>query len=180
MDNPAEAQPTRSDDGTRDDAREGYRKGFWSKENLKLISHTSGSKAARIVNDITRGRDPNLSMFGCKATLMRLLDKNVHYYGIDITIHNPAPNLLLETDFLETPISFGDRLEIILAQGVFEYLSGLQDQKLQRSASHFLAVMVNSSCSYWNFGHRNKHVYEAFRDLSLLTIFRPTWLAHSI
>jgi len=179
MDNPADATQLASDDGTRDDAREGYRKGFWSKENLKFVEpHFRLEKAARIVNNIARGRECDLLDVGCgPATLMRLLDENVHYYGIDIAIHNPAPNLI-ETDFLETPISFGDRLfEIILAQGVFEYVGTFQDQKFAE-ISKLLADDGKFVVSYWNFGHRNKHVYEAFSNIQPLNDFRQSLASH--
>ena len=179
MDSPADATQLASDDGTRDDAREGYRKGFWSEENLKFVEpHFRLEKAARIVNNIARGRECDLLDVGCgPATLMRLLDKNVHYYGIDIAIHNPAPNLI-ETDFLETPIGFGDRLfEIILAQGVFEYVGTFQDQKLAE-ISNLLADDGKFVVSYWNFGHHNKHVYEAFSNIQPLNDFRQSLASH--
>ena len=60
----------------------------------------------------------------------RLLNKNIDYYGIDIAIHNPAPNLL-QADFLAAPIQFDERqFDIIVAQGVFEYVGKFQSQKL--------------------------------------------------
>ena len=47
---------------------------------------------------------------------MPLLRPNIQYHGIDIAIHDPAPNLI-EADFLEVPIQFGDKhFDIILAQ----------------------------------------------------------------
>ena len=84
-----------------------YKKDFWSEENLKYSRpHYRMEKASRILNKLARDRDCTLLDVGCgPATLMSLLQPNIHYYGIDIAIQNPAPNLV-EADFLETPISF--------------------------------------------------------------------------
>ena len=67
---------------------------------------------------------------GCgPGTLMRLLDNNIHYYGIDIAIQEPAPNFI-EADLLQGPIKFGDKqFDIIVAQGLFEYLGEFQARK---------------------------------------------------
>ena len=117
--------------GIDGNARQYYKRDFWGKENLKFIEpHFRLEKSARIIDNIARGRECDLLDVGCgPATLMRLLGENIHYHGIDIAIHNPAPNLI-EADFLETPIKFSDRIfDIILAQGVFEYVGAFQDQK---------------------------------------------------
>ena len=102
---------------------------------------------------------------------MRLLPPNVQYYGIDIAIQNPAPNLI-EADFLETPIRFGDkRFDIITAQGVFEYVGDFQSQKFDE-----IAQLLNENgrfiVSYWNFGHRNTSIYWAFSNVQPLDDFR--------
>ena len=61
---------------------------------------------------------------------MPLLHPNIQYYGIDIAIHDPAPNLI-EADFLEAPIRFdGKRFDMVVAQGVFEYVGNLQTRSL--------------------------------------------------
>ena len=75
------------------------------------------------------GSSPVLDV-GCgPASLMPLLRSNIQYYGIDIAIHDPAPNLI-EADLLETPIWFNDkRFHIVVAQGVFEYFGTSQSQK---------------------------------------------------
>ena len=71
-----------------------------------------------MVNRIARGKDCDLLDVGCgPAALMRLLQKNIHYYGIDIAIHDSAPNLL-QTDFVENPIKFENhRFDIIRRPG---------------------------------------------------------------
>src|SRR6266478_716271 len=109
-----------------------YKRGFWVNENLKYAEpHFRLEKSARIVNKIARRKECELLDVGCgPATLMHLLPKNIHYYGIDMAVHHPAPNLV-ETDFLENPIKFGDKqFDIIVAQGVFEYIGSFQPQKL--------------------------------------------------
>ena len=104
---------------------------------------------------------------------MRLLGENIHYHGIDIAIHNPAPNLI-EADFLETPVKFSDRIfDIILAQGVFEYVGAFQDQKFSE-ISKLLAKDGKFIVSYWNFGHRNKDIYWPFSNIRPFKDFRQS------
>ena len=65
---------------------------------------------------------------------MRLLPANIRYYGIDIAIHNPAPNLM-EADLVESEIAFGDkRFDLISALGVFEYVGQSQSRKVRRDS----------------------------------------------
>jgi hypothetical protein len=87
-----------------------YKKDFWSKENLKYSrSHYRLEKSARIINKIARGRRCKLLDVGCGGAALRsLLRPNIEYYGIDIAIHDQAPNLI-EADFLEAPIPFADK-----------------------------------------------------------------------
>ena len=60
---------------------------------------------------------------------MPLLRSNIEYYGIDIAIHDPAPNLI-EADLPNTPIRFdGKRFDIVIAQGFFEYIGTFQARK---------------------------------------------------
>src|SRR5262245_7199315 len=79
-----------------------YKRDFWSEENLKFTQpHFRLRKAARIINKMARGNECDLLDVGCgPATLMKLLDENIHYYGMDIAIQEPAQNLI-EADFLE-------------------------------------------------------------------------------
>ena len=150
-----------------------YKRDFWAKENLKHVPpHYRLQKAARIVNKIASGRECDILDVGCgPATLMSLLQSNIHYYGIDIAIHNPAPNLI-EADLLETPVRFGDkRFDIILAQGVFEYVGDFQSQKLAEIAG-LLYQGGKFIVSYTNFGHRNKQIYEPFSNVQSMADFR--------
>ena len=156
-----------------------YKRDFWIKENQKHIpAHYRLQKAARIVNKVAAGRESDLLDVGCgPATLMRLVDKNVHYYGIDIAIHDPAPNLL-EVDLLETPVGFGDqRFDIVLSQGVFEYFGEFQEQKFAEVAD----LLKNNGTfivTYTNFGHRKKHIYEAFSNVQSMAEFRACLAGH--
>lgn len=156
-----------------------YARDFWSKENLKFVKgHFRMEKAARIVNAMAEGKDFNLLDVGCgPATLMHLLDENVRYYGIDIAIHEPAPNLI-EADFLKTPIAFGDvLLNVVLAQGVFEYVGTFQAQKFAE-ISKLLTPNGKFIVSYWNFGHRDRKVYPFFSNIQPLSQFRESLARH--
>ena len=153
-----------------------HQRDFWSKENLKFSQpHYRLEKSARIIDKLAHGRECTLLDVGCgPATLMRLLPPNVHYYGIDIAINDPAPNLI-EADFLKTPIKFGDRrFDIIIAQGVFEYAGTFQSQKFAQ-----IAELLNEAdgifvVSYWNFSHRNEHIYWPFNNVQSMNDFRKS------
>lgn len=160
--------------GGRSDTASYYKRDFWSKENLKFVQpHFRLEKAGHIVNRIARRKECNLLDVGCgPATLMHLVPENVHYYGIDIAIHDPEEPNLLETDFLEAPISFGGkRFDIILAQGVFEYLGAVQAEKFAE-IRQLLTPDGKFVVSYWNFGHLNRRTYEAFSNIQPLSTFR--------
>jgi cyclopropane fatty-acyl-phospholipid synthase-like methyltransferase len=164
-------------DGSGGSARY-YKRDFWSKENLRFAqSHFRMEKAARIINALARGEGSNLLDVGCgPAALQRLLDENIHYYGIDIAIHDPAPNLM-ETDFTKAPIKFGDMLfDIVIALGVFEYLGTFQSQKFAETSS-LLTGNGKFIVSYWNFRHRDKQVYPPFNNIQSLGEFRES-LSH--
>ena len=152
-----------------------YKRDFWIKENQKHVpAHYRLQKAARILNQAAAGRGCDLLDVGCgPATLRRLLQKNIHYYGIDIAIHDPAP-YLAETDFLENPIGFGGkRFDIISAQGVFEYMGSAQARKFSEIA-HLLNAQGKFVLSYTNFGHRDKYVFEAFSNVQPIAEFRQS------
>jgi SAM-dependent methyltransferase len=158
---------------------EGYQRDFWIKENLKHATpHYRLQKTARIVTRIADGQECDVLDLGCgPATLMRLLPENVHYYGIDIAIHDPAPNLL-EADILQAPIKFSDRrFDIVVAQGLFEYVGGFQAAKFAEIA-HLLNEGGRFVVTYTNFGHRNKHVFEAFSNVQPLAAFRDSLRRH--
>lgn len=150
-----------------------HKRDFWIEENLKYAQpHFRLAKAARIINRISQGRERDLLDVGCgPATLERLLNKGIHYYGIDIAIHSPAPNLI-QTDFVESPIEFGGkRFDIIVAQGVFEYIGRVQAQKFRE-----IAQLLNEDgkflVSYVNFNHRKRNTYWLYNNVQSLTDFR--------
>lgn len=156
-----------------------YKKDFWSEENLKYSRpHYRMEKAARLINRLARGQERTLLDVGCgPATLMSLLQPNIKYYGIDIAIHDPAPNLI-ESDFLEQPIRFGgQRFDIVVAQGVFEYVGKFQSQKFSE-----IAETLNKGgtfvLSYVNFDHRNRDVYWPYSNVQPFKDFRRSLAEH--
>jgi SAM-dependent methyltransferase len=154
-----------------------YKREFWAAENLRYVQpHFRLAKAARIVNRLARGKKCELLDVGCgPATLASLLDKNLSYYGIDIAIHDPAPNLL-QADFLEGPIQFGAKqFDIILAQGVFEYVGTFQAQKLAE-IKQLLRNRGIFIVSYVNFDHVHSRVYEPYSNVQPLEEFRKSLL----
>jgi len=150
-----------------------YKREFWATENLRYVKpHFRLAKAARIVNSLCRNNECELLDVGCgPGTLARLINKNINYYGIDIAIHNPAPNLL-QTDFLAAPIQFGDKqFDIIVAQGVFEYVGGFQAQKLTE-IKQLLRKRGVFIVSYVNFDHLHRRVYEPYSNVQSFEEFR--------
>jgi cyclopropane fatty-acyl-phospholipid synthase-like methyltransferase len=156
-----------------------YKKEFWSKESLKFARpHFRLEKASRIANKIAQGKECDLLDVGCgPATLSRLLDSNINYYGIDIAIPGPAPNLL-EMDILEKPIGFEGRgFDIIMAQGVFEYVGRFQSQKLAE-ISGILRDNGKFVVSYVNFDHRNREIIEPYNNTQPLRDFQDSLAQH--
>ena len=152
-----------------------YKRDFWIKENQKHVpAHYRLQKAARKINVIAQRRECDLLDVGCgPATLRHLLQNNIHYYGVDIAIHEPA-SYLIEADFLENPIKFGDRrFDIISAQGVFEYMGSAQSQKFSEIAG-LLKENGTFFLSYTNFDHRDKHIFEAFSNVQSFGDFRQS------
>jgi SAM-dependent methyltransferase len=146
---------------------------FWIKENLNYVKpHYRLQKAARIVNRIARDGTCDLLDVGCgPATLMTLLHKNIQYYGIDIAIHKPAPNLK-QADFLETKLGYDDKkFDIIVAQGVFEYAGTLQLQKF-REIDDALKPNGTFIVSYVNFDHRDKVIYAPYNNVQSFDDFQ--------
>lgn len=156
-----------------------YKKDFWRKENLQYgRPHYRLEKSARIINKIARGRSCTLLDVGCGGAALRpLLRPNIEYYGIDIAIHDPAPNLI-EADFLEAPIPFADkRFDIIIAQGVFEYVGEFQAQIFSE-----IARLLNDGGvfigSYVNFGHRDRYIYWPYSNVQSFDEFRRSLAQH--
>ncbi len=156
-----------------------YKRDFWSKENLKYARpHFRMEKAARLVNRIGRGKQRDLLDVGCgPATLMRLLENNIHYYGIDIAIHDPKPNLR-QSDFLEAPLTFDERrFDIVVAQGVFEYAGKFQSQKFTE-IKQILKDDGTFVVSYVNFDHRNKSIYWPYNNVQSFASFYSSLAEH--
>jgi len=146
---------------------------FWAKENLQYAqAHFRLEKVAGIVNRIAGEQPCDLLDVGCgPATLRQLLRRNVQYHGIDIAIHTLSPNLV-QSDFVEGPIDFGGkRFDIIVAQGVFEYIGKVQSEKfceireLLNRGGRFVA-------SYVNFDHRNAGIWPAYNNIQPIEEFR--------
>ena len=152
-----------------------YKKDFWSEENLRYLHpHYRLEKSARIVNRLARDSDCSLLDVGCgPATLMHLLTPNISYHGIDIAIREPGPNLR-EVDFLEGPIDFnGEKFDIVVAQGVFEYVGDFQEAKLAEIATLLRddGIFV---VSYVNFNHRGRSIYWPYSNVMPLDDFRAS------
>jgi cyclopropane fatty-acyl-phospholipid synthase-like methyltransferase len=146
---------------------------FWEEENLKFGEPWYRlQKSARLISRLAGRRQCTLLDIGCgPATLMRLLPANVRYYGIDIAIHDPAPNLM-EADLVESEIAFGEqRFDLITALGVFEYMGQAQSRKFSEIA-RILNPGGRFVVTYTNFGHRKKRIYEAFSNVQPLDSFR--------
>lgn len=150
-----------------------YKKDFWSQENLKYSKpHHRLEKSARLINRLAHGKECTLLDVGCgPATLKSLLRPNIRYHGIDIAIQAQAPNLL-ESDFIEAPIRFGDKtFDLVVAQGVFEYVGDFQARKFAE-ISELLNDGGTFIASYVNFGHWNKNIYWPYSNVQAPGEFR--------
>ncbi len=154
----------------------GYqKKDFWSGENLRYVQpHLRLEKAAHIIAKIADGEERSLLDVGCgPATLQTFLPVNIQYYGIDIAIQAPAANLI-EADLVRTPISFGDqKFDIVIAQGFFEYVGNVQEEKFREIAR----LLTDSSvfiASYVNFGHRRREIYAPYNNVQSLGEFQTS------
>jgi cyclopropane fatty-acyl-phospholipid synthase-like methyltransferase len=150
-----------------------YKRDFWVGERPKWAEpHFRMRKVARQVRRITRGRECDLLDIGCgPAALARLMPRGVHYHGIDIAIPEPAPNLM-EMDVVEEPISFGGKkFDLIVAQGLFEYMGKFQSQKFAE-----IADLLNDGgkfiLTYQNFAHRKRDIYWTYSNVQLPDDFR--------
>jgi len=158
-----------------------YKKDFWRHENLKFSEPWYRlEKTVRLITHLTGGKNSTLLDIGCgPATMMPLLPANIEYYGIDIAIKNPAPNLL-EADLLAGPIGFGGkRFDLVVAQGVFEYFGEFQDQKFAEIAG----ILTDSGrflLTYTNFDHRKPYIYPAISNVQSLAAFRASLSQHFV
>jgi cyclopropane fatty-acyl-phospholipid synthase-like methyltransferase len=150
-----------------------YKRDFWATENRDFATpHFRLRKVARIVRQLAGESECDLLDLGCgPGTFERLLPGNVRYHGIDIAINKPAPNLI-ESDLLEQPIDFrGMKFDLVLAQGLFEYLGDHQARKfaeiqaITKKDGKFIAT-------YMNFAHRQRNEYRALSNVREPADFR--------
>jgi SAM-dependent methyltransferase len=150
-----------------------YKKDFWSTENLKYAEpHFRMRKVARVVSRLAGDRESDLLDVGCgPGTMQRVLPSNVHYHGIDISIPEPAENLL-EMDILEAPIDFrGMKFDFVVAQGMFEYVGEYQARKFTEIAG-LLKRDGKFVLTYQNFDHRQREIYWPYSNVQRLADFR--------
>ena len=126
------------------------------------------------------GEDCRLLDVGCgPATLGRLLPRNISYYGIDIAIHEPAPNLT-ECDILRAPIdSEAAPFDLVVAQGLFEYLADTQSRKFAEIVE-LLAPGGRFIVTYVNFAHRNPNHYWPYSNIQPPEQFRNSLEEHFV
>jgi SAM-dependent methyltransferase len=150
-----------------------FKKDVWREENLKFDKPWYRlEKSTQLIGQLAGGRPCSLLDIGCgPGTMGRMLPSNISYHGIDISIPYPAPNLI-EADLLAAPIRFRDeRFDIVIAQGLFEYLGEFQSQKFAE-ISELLKDDGRFIVTYTNFGHRKSRVYKLFSNVQPLGEFR--------
>ncbi|HEX4830196.1 MAG TPA: class I SAM-dependent methyltransferase [Trebonia sp.] len=158
---------------------ESHKRDFWIQENKKHTpAHYRLRKTGAIVNQVAGARERDLLDIGCgPATLATVLRPTINYFGIDIAVQAPGPNLR-ELDILKQPIAWdGRRFDIVVAQGLFEYLSDRQSRKFAEIAD-LLTPDGKFVITYTNFGHRAKYVFEAFSNVQPMADFRADLARH--
>lgn len=129
-------------------------------------------KCAKIVNSISEKPNCHLLDVGCgPATLSKLLDSNINYYGMDLVIQEPAPNLI-EIDITKNEIKYKDKqFDIIVAAGLFEYMGDLQNSKLSEIE---LLLKKNGKfiTTYTNFSHVHKVILPSYNNIKSIDDFR--------
>jgi hypothetical protein len=94
---------------------------------------SSDAQGGASVNRLAAGTNWQLLDVGRgPATLGLLSDPNVQYFGIDIAIQEPSPNLT-ECHILQEPIGFEEKQFVNVAQGLLEYLVDSPSRKSRRS-----------------------------------------------
>ena len=150
-------------------------KAFWSQEHEKFAApHFRLQKSARLLNKMAGSSACTVLDVGCaRAALKPLLNPNIEYFGIDIAIDEPAP-YLFEVDLLEKPIEFdGRQFDFVVAQGLFEYLEGVQEAKF-REIAQILAPGGRFVLTYENFDHRRPSIYWAYNNIQTPAAFRAS------
>jgi cyclopropane fatty-acyl-phospholipid synthase-like methyltransferase len=158
-----------------------YSRDFWAEENTKYARpHLRMRKVARLVNRLAAGREVALLDVGCgPATLELLLAPNVRYHGIDIAIQEPAPNLK-QSDVLAEPISSDAApFDLIVAEGLFEYLADKQSQKFAEIAD-LLTPSGRFIVTYVNFDHRRPNYYWPYSNIQSSGRFRAALAEHFV
>ena len=161
-----EAQNEPEDTDRLPEALSTTRKTFGEKRTSSIRYRTSAcSRSPGIVPRLARDRECRPARRGVRAGHPgTLLQPNVHYHGIDISIPEPAENLL-EADILEAPIDFrGMKFNLVVAQGLFEYVGEYQSQKFAEIA----AVLKDDGkfvLTYQNFDHRQREIYWPYSNV---------------
>lgn len=158
-----------------------YKKDYWIKENLAFSQvHLRLEKCASIVNSLANGRNCDLLDLGCgPATFAKLLDKNINYFGLDIAIQDPAPNLC-EKDLLEDEIKFGDKtFDFIVALGFFEYMGNNQQQKFAE-INKILKEGGKFILTYSNINHYNFNPDQPWNNMQSIDNFKKDLRAYFI
>jgi SAM-dependent methyltransferase len=150
-------------------------KDFWGQEHHKFEApHFRLQKSARLINNVAPSAPCTLLDVGCaRSSLRHLLKPTIEYFGIDISIENPVPNLL-EVDILQNPIAFDDRsFDVVVALGVFEYLGEAQEDKF-REIAEILSPRGKFIVTYQNFDHRRPSIYWAYTNVQRPAAFRAS------
>ena len=158
-----------------------YKRDFWADENTKYIRpHHRMVKMARVINHIADGKDGRLLDVGCGPATLRLqLTPNIRYYGIDIAIQERSPNLR-ECDILQEPISSEDApFDLVVAQGLFEYLADSQSRKFSEIAD-LLTPDGKFIVSYVNFDHRQPKYDRPYSNIQPSAQFRNSLAEHFV
>ncbi len=158
-----------------------YKKDFWSSERPKFATpHYRLRKTGELVNRIIGDRAGTVLDVGCgPGTLGRLLNPGVSYYGLDLTVPEPAPNLR-EVDLTESAIEFDElRFDVVVAQGVFEYLGGHQSDKFAE-ISRILSPGGRFVVTYVNFDHRKPYIYPPYSNVQSHDAFQVALEAHFV
>lgn len=162
-------------------ASEAYKEDFWNVEQQKFAAvHYRLRKTARIVNRILGDRMGTVLDVGCgPGVLGSLLSPGVMYYGLDLVVPQPAPNLR-QVDLTESPIEFGDlTFDVVIAQGLFEYLGGHQSTKFAE-VRRILAPGGRVVITYVNFDHRRPYLYPPYSNVQPHEAFRASLEEHFV
>jgi SAM-dependent methyltransferase len=149
----------------RSGSAQDYKRDFWETENLRYSEpHFRLRKVAWLVRKLAGTREVDLLDVGCgPGTLAGLLPASVRYHGIDIAIQRPAPNLM-ELDITREAVGFrGLRFDIVVAQGVFEYLGDEQSRVLGEIAG-LLTEGGRFVGTFQNFAHRRASGYKPYSN----------------